>query len=90
MAPLADQSGKRDGQRHIRGGRAPVRSALYMGAFNAMRYCERFKRFAERLRKAGKAHKVVVTACMRKLLVTINRMIQTNTTYDASLNLTTP
>ena len=90
VAPLADQSGKKDGQRHIKGGRGPVRCALYMAAFNAMRYCDRFKQMAERLRKNGKAYKVVITACMRKLLVTINRMIKTDTTYNASLNVTAP
>ena len=61
-----------------------------MATFKAMRYCDRFKQMTDRLRKAGKAYKVVITACMRKLLVTLNQMIKTNTTYNASLNLTTP
>jgi transposase len=87
VAPLAVDSGKRNGLRRIKGGRGPVRSALYMAAFNAMRYCERFKQMAERLRKAGKAFKVIVTACMRKLLVTLNQMIKTDTIYNASLNV---
>src|SRR5580700_6990310 len=84
VAPLANDSGPRRGQRTIQGGRQWVRNALYMAAFNAMRYCERFKRFAKRLTDAGKPFKVVVTAAMRKLLVTLNRMIQTNTLYDPS------
>jgi transposase len=42
---------------------------------------------AERLRKAGKAFKVIVTACMRKLLVTLNQRVKTDTTYNASLNV---
>jgi transposase len=90
VAPLADDSGKRSGARHIRGGRGPVRNALYMAAFNAMRWCERFKRMAQHMKQRGKAFKVIVTACMRKLLVTLNRMVQTNTTYDASLNAAVP
>lgn len=87
VAPLADDSGGRSGTRHIKGGRGPVRNALYMAAFNAMRCCERFKQMADRMRKRGKAFKVIVTACMRKLLVTLNQMIKTNTSYNASLNV---
>ena len=90
VAPLADDSGNRKGVRHIRGGRGPVRTALYMAAFNAMRYCTRFQQFAKRLRDAGKPFKVIVTACIRKLLVTLNQMVKTGTTYDASLNVSIP
>jgi transposase len=90
VAPLAADSGSHKGERHIRGGRGPVRNALYMAAFNAMRYCERFKRMAEQMRQRGKAFKVVVTACMRKLLVTLNQMVKTNSMYDAKLNVTVP
>ena len=87
VAPLAADSGSHRGQRHIKGGRGPVRNALYMAAFNAMRCCERFKHMAQRLRNAGKPFKVVVTACMRKLLVTLNQMVKTDSTYNASLNV---
>jgi transposase len=90
VAPLADDSGERMGTRRIKGGRGPVRNALYMAAFNAMRYCERFKRMADQLRKRGKVFKVIVTACMRKLLVTLNQMVKTDTTYNASLNVSIP
>jgi transposase len=82
LAPLADDSGPRRGQRHIRGGRQPVRNALYMAAFNATRHCERFKAFAKRLTDAGKSYKVVATAVMRKLLVTLNHMVKTDSLYD--------
>jgi len=84
LAPLANDSGPRRGQRSIRGGRQPVRNALYMAAFNAMRCCEKFKQFAKRLSDAGKPFKVVVTATMRKLLVTLNQMIKTDSLYDPS------
>jgi transposase len=89
VAPLANDSGPRRGQRSIRGGRQPVRNALYMAAFNTIRYCDRFKQFAERLKKAGKPYKVIVTATMRKLLITLNQMIKTNTTFNSSLALST-
>jgi transposase len=82
LAPLADDSGPRRGQRRIQGGRQPVRNALYMAAFNAMHHCQRFKAFAKRLSEAGKSFKVVVTAAMRKLLVTLNQMVKTNAVYD--------
>lgn len=85
LAPLANDSGPRRGQRTIQGGRQPVRNALYMAAFNAIKYCERFKRFAQRLRDAGKPFKVILTAAMRKLLVTLNQMVKTDTTYDPKL-----
>jgi transposase len=82
LAPLANDSGPRRGQRAIRGGRQSVRTALYMAAFNAIRYCERFKQFAKRLRDAGKPFKVVLTATMRKLLVTLNQMVKTDSLYN--------
>lgn len=84
VAPLANDSGPRRGQRSIQGGRGPVRNALYMAAFNAMRYCERFKQFAKRLSDAGKPFKVVLTATMRKLLITLNQMVKTNKTYSST------
>lgn len=85
VAPLADDSGPRRGQRRIQGGRTDVRNALYMAAFNAIRYCDRFKRFAKTLTDSGKPFKLVVTAAMRKLLVTLNRMIQTDSLYNPQL-----
>jgi transposase len=90
VAPLAADSGSHRGERHVKGGRGPVRNALYMAAFNAMHYCERFKRMAQKLRQRGKAFKVIVTACMRKLLVTLNEMVRTDTTYNAKLHEAVP
>jgi transposase len=85
VAPLANDSGSHRGLRSIRGGRGPIRNALYMAAFNAMRYCPRFKAFAQRLRDAGKPFKVIVTATMRKLLVTLNQMVKSNTTFESTI-----
>ncbi len=84
LAPLNCDSGQHRGQRRIAGGRGPVRTTLYMAAFNAIRYCERFRGYAKRLEKVGKPFKVIMTACMRKLLITLNQMIKTNTTFNAS------
>jgi transposase len=76
VAPFADDSGTVKGRRRIRGGRTSVRCVLYMAALSAMRSNPLIKAFAQRLRAAGKVGKVVVVACMRKLLSLINAMIR--------------
>ena len=76
VAPFADDSGKRRGQRYIQGGRADVRSALYMAAFTARQHSGPIKAMFERLRAAGKSYKVAMTACMRKLLVILNAILK--------------
>lgn len=85
VAPLNCDSGQHRGQRRIAGGRGQVRTTLYMAAFNAIHYCERFRGYAARLKQAGKPFKVIMTGCMRKLLITLNQMIKTNTAFNASL-----
>ena len=79
LAPFNRDSGKWSGPRSIWGGRKSVRQALYMAARTACRFNPVIKAFAHRLRKAGKPYKVMITACMRKLLVILNRMVQTQT-----------
>jgi transposase len=74
-------TGTMRGKRAIRGGRATVRSTLYMAAFNAMRYNPTIKQFTDRLTAAGKPFKVVVTAAMRKLLIILNTILKTNTPW---------
>lgn len=76
VAPFADDSGKRRGQRYIQGGRADVRCVLYMAALSAARCNPVIKAMYERLRAAGKPFEVVITACMRKLLVILNAMLK--------------
>src|SRR5665213_2646761 len=85
VAPINCDSGAMRGQRHIRGGRADVRTTLYMAAFNAMRCNPKLKAFAERLKAAGKPFKLVATACMRKLLTIINVMVKTNQHWNPKL-----
>ena len=67
MAPLNHDSGKMRGKRSVWGGRADVRSALYMAALSAVRFDPTIKAFYERLRAAGKPPKVALVACMRKI-----------------------
>jgi transposase len=79
VAPLNCDSGKQRGTRHIYGGRARVRSMLYMAALSATRYNPVIKEFYERLLAKNKPFKVVITACMHKLLAIINVMVRDNT-----------
>jgi transposase len=78
VAPFNDDSGRHKGKRFIRGGRVQVRCVLYMATLTAMRCNPVLKRFAERLRAAGKSFKVAIVACMRKLLALLNAMIRDN------------
>ena len=82
VAPLADDSGKHRGKRFVWGGRADVRSVLYMATLSAMNCNGVIKAFAERLKKAGKPAKVVIVACMRKLLTIMNVMIKNNAPWN--------
>lgn len=83
VAPFARDSGKKRGQRHIRGGRASVRAALYMPALTAIRCNPVIREFYQRLIKAGKPHYVAITACMHKMLVILNAMLKSNQPWRA-------
>lgn len=78
VAPVNKDSGRKQGKRRVYGGRATVRSVLYMAALAAKRYNPRIKEFYEALLRRGKEKKVALTACMRKLLVILNAMMRTN------------
>lgn len=81
VAPFNWDSGKWRGARHIWGGRAAVRAPLFMATLCAIRINPTIKSFHQRLIKAGKAPKVAITACMRKLLTILNLMIKTQTPW---------
>ena len=83
VAPLNRDSGKMRGKRSVWGGRAQIRTVLYMATLSATRSNPVIKAFYQRLIKAGKLHKVALTACMRKLLTTLNVMVKTNTPWRA-------
>lgn len=85
LAPLNDDSGKRSGARHIRGGRTAVRAVLYMATLTATRCNPVIKAFYQRLLARGKIHKVALTAAMRKLLVILNTIVKTQTPWNATL-----
>jgi transposase len=81
VAPLNDDSGRHRGQRRVAGSRASVRRVLYMAALSARRCNPVIRAFAERLAAQGKKPKVVIIACMRKLLVILNAMVKQNTPW---------
>jgi transposase len=86
VAPFNRDSGKFHGRRAIWGGRAAVRSVLYMAALTARRCNPFIRAFAQRLEAAGKPIKVVLTACMRKLLVILNSMVKNNLPWNPKLH----
>jgi transposase len=81
VPPAQQHSATKSGERHIRGGRANVRSALYMATFSAIRYNPTFREFFDRLTADGKKYKVALVAAMRKLIATLNTMIKTKTIW---------
>lgn len=82
LAPFADDSGPRNGKRHIRGGRPDARQALYQAALVAARYNPPMKQVYLRLIAAGKAKKVALIALARKLLILANTLVQENRTWE--------
>lgn len=85
VAPLNRDSGMMRGKRMIFGGRAPVRTALYMGTLTATRCNPVIRAFYQRLVAAGKPKKVALTACMRKLLIILNAMVRQGTRWSPHL-----
>ncbi len=90
VAPLNRDSGQQRGTRHIYGGRARVRSLLYMAALTAIRCNPVIKEFYQRLLANHKLFKVAITACMRKLLVIINVMVRNNTPWKINAEPVSP
>jgi transposase len=82
VAPLNCASGTLRGRRTIWGGRAHVRTVLYMGTLVATRYNPRIKAFSQRLLAAGKLKKVALTACMHKFLTILNAMLKHRTPWQ--------
>ena len=76
LAPFNRDSGAFRGTRCIHGGRIAVRTALYMAALTATRANPILKAFYQRLKAAGKPHKVALVAVMRKLLIHLNSILK--------------
>lgn len=88
IAPLNDDSGKHQGHRHIWGGRAAVRSALYMATFSALTHNPLIAAYYQHLRHSGKPFKVAMVACMRKLLTILNALIKYRRPWQSTLTST--
>ena len=82
VAPLNRDSGQYRGRRSVWGGRARVRATLYMAALVATRWNPVVKNCYQRLLASGKAKKVALVACMRKLLTILNAMLRDGTAWQ--------
>ena len=85
VAPLNRDSGTFRGKRAIWGGRVKVRNTLYMAALSASRFNVPLKAFFERLKAAGKPHKVALVAVARKLLTILNAMLRDTSAWNPKL-----
>ena len=84
VAPYDDDSGRRRGERHIKGGRRRTRNIFYMACLGAAtQHNPVLKAFYDRLVAKGKLKKVALTACMRKLISILNIMIERRQKWDA-------
>ena len=90
LAPFNCDSGTLRGRRTIWGGRASVRSVLYMATLAATRFNPAIRTFYLRLRAAGKLPKVALVACMRKLLTILNAMLRKRTPWALSIAEVSP
>lgn len=87
VAPISKDSGKRQGKRRIFGGRAGVRSTLYMATLSAIQHNSVIRTYYQKLLAKGKKKKVAITACMRKLLVILNAMARDNQPWNYPIPL---
>lgn len=85
VAPYIRQSGCLSGQAKISGGRAPLRSVLYMAAVSAIKHNTRLAVFYQRLITAGKKFKVAIVAVMRKLVVYMNTLVRKGELWDPAI-----
>jgi transposase len=87
LAPLANDSGPRKGQRHIWGGRAEVRAVVYMATVSATQHNPVIRAHYEHLLAVGKPKKVALVACMRKLMTILNAMVRDGTLWDPTKSI---
>lgn len=84
VAPYNRDSGQMSGKRAVWGGRAAVRSALYMAILSAIKFNPAIKHFYQKLLAKGKLKKVAMVACMRKMIITMNAMMRNNMRWDSA------
>jgi len=86
VAPFNRESGSYKGKRMVRGGRAQIRTAMYMAMMSAIQCNPTFKATYQRLVAAGKPKKVAIIACIRKLVITLNSMVRDGVYWDPKMN----
>ena len=86
LAPFPRDSGTLKGRRTIWGGRASLRSALFMATLSAIRVNPIIRAFYKRLKATGKAPKVCLVACMHKLLIILNAMLKNRIRWSENLS----
>lgn len=84
LAPFNRDSGAMKGRRRIIGGRAPIRTVLYMAMLSAIQCNPVMKKFYKKLVEQGKHKKVALTACMRKMMTILNAMVRDNCEWQAN------
>lgn len=84
LAPFNRDSGAMKGRRRIQGGRAPIRTVLYMAMLSAIQCNPVIKHFYQKLVAQGKHKKVALTACMRKMMTMLNAMVRDNCEWQAN------
>lgn len=84
LAPFNRDSGSMKGRRRIKGGRAPIRTMLYMAMMSAIQHNAIIKAFYQKLVAQGKHKKVALTACMRKMMTILNAMVRNNQEWQTS------
>src|SRR5690554_5375512 len=84
LAPFNRDSGSMKGRRRIKGGRAPIRTVLYMAMLSAIQHNVVMKNFYQTLVAQGKHKKVAITACMRKMITILNAMVRDNQEWQST------
>lgn len=84
LAPFNRDSGSIKGRRRIKGGRAPIRTVLYMAMLSAIQHNTVMKNFYQKLVAQGKHKKVAITACMRKMITILNAMVRDNQEWQST------
>lgn len=85
VAPYNKESGKQRGTQRIRGGRPQIRTVMFMAMMSTIQCNPKFKAFYEKLKAAGKKPIVALVACMRKMIVILNTMIQNGEQWNENL-----
>ena len=84
LAPFNHDSGQMKGKRRIKGGRAPIRTVLYMAMLCAIQHNPVMRNFYQKLVAQGKHKKVAITACMRKMITILNTMVRNNQEWQTN------